>query len=69
MIIDQKKKIENEITILQKMRHENVIRFYERLPAPSHDLIFMEACQGGDLLKYVRRRVKLDEDLAKYMFR
>jgi serine/threonine protein kinase len=29
----------------------------------------MELCQGGDLLQYVRRRRKVQEPLAKYIFR
>ena len=29
----------------------------------------MELCAGGDLLSYVRRRKKLDETLAKYLFK
>jgi len=36
------KKIENETMILSKMRHKNVIKFFERLEAPNHYLIFME---------------------------
>lgn len=29
----------------------------------------MELCQGGDLLQYVKRRKKLEEPIAKYLFR
>lgn len=29
----------------------------------------MELCAGGDLLNYVRKRRKLKEDLAKYLFK
>ena len=29
----------------------------------------MELCAGGDLLNYVRKRRKLKEDSAKYVFR
>ena len=28
----------------------------------------MELCAGGDLLSFVRRRKKLDEDVAKFIF-
>ena len=28
----------------------------------------MELCQGGDLLSYVRKRRKLKEDNAKYLY-
>ena len=29
----------------------------------------MEVCGGGDLLTYVRRRRKLKEDIAKFLFK
>lgn len=29
----------------------------------------MELCAGGDLLNYVRKRRKLKEDIAKYIFK
>lgn len=29
----------------------------------------MEMCAGGDLLNYVRKRRKLKEDVAKYLFK
>ena len=53
-------KITNEETILKQLRHKNVVQFYEKLQAPidnpTHDLYFMELCQGGDLMRYVRKR-------------
>ena len=32
-------------------------------------MIVMELCPGGDLLNYVRKRRKLNETLAKYLFK
>jgi serine/threonine protein kinase len=29
----------------------------------------MELCAGGDLLSYVRKRRKLNENVAKYLFK
>jgi serine/threonine protein kinase len=29
----------------------------------------MELCSGGDLLNYVRKRRRLKEDVAKYIFK
>jgi len=51
------------------MRHKNVIKFFERLESPNHYLFFMEVCQGGDLLKYIRRRRRIIENTAKYLFK
>jgi len=39
------------------------------METPKHHLFFMEICQGGDLLQYVRKRRKLDENTTKYLFR
>jgi serine/threonine protein kinase len=65
------KKIDNEQKIHKLFRHNNVVKFYEYLndQCPTHYLIIMELCQGGDLLKYIRRRKNLDENTAKYFFK
>lgn len=65
----QMKKIQNEVSMLSLMRHRNVIKFFERLEAPNHHLIFMEVCQGGDLLSYIRRRKNIEENVVKYFFK
>lgn len=46
-----------------------MIRLFETLKTDSHQLIFMELCRGGDLLHYVRRRRRLEEDEAKVLFK
>ena len=62
-------RISNEIFLLQNLRHPSLIRMFETLKLPSHQLIFTELCRGGDLLNYVRRRRKIDEDVAKVLFK
>ena len=62
-------KVTREVDIMTLLRHKNVVKFFEQLNTESHHLIFMEVCQGGDLLNYVRKRKFLGEDLAKYLFR
>lgn len=32
-------------------------------------ILAMELCAGGDLLNYVRKRKKLDEPIAKVLFK
>jgi serine/threonine protein kinase len=32
-------------------------------------MLVMELCAGGDLLNFVRKRKKLDEDTAKVLFK
>jgi len=64
-----KKKMSNEITILKALRHPNIVKLFETLETQRHHLIVMELCPGGDLLNYVRKRRKLKEPYAKYVFK
>ena len=64
-----KKKVMQEYNILKRARHKNIVRLYESFETEQHIVYVMEVCGGGDLLTYVRRRRKLKEDLAKFVFR
>jgi serine/threonine protein kinase len=64
-----KKKVMQEVSILKRTRHHNIVRLYETFESKKHILLVMENCAGGDLLNYVRKRRRLNEDLAKYVFR
>jgi serine/threonine protein kinase len=63
------KKVRQEYNILKRARHENIVRLYESFEIDSHIVYVMEVCGGGDLLTFVRRRRKLNEDQAKFIFR
>ena len=63
------KKVMQEYNILKRARHQNIVRLYENFEIDSHIVYVMEVCGGGDLLTYVRRRRKLREDYAKFIFR
>lgn len=65
----QKKKIMNEINILKGLRHPNNIKILETFQTDKHHMIVMELCPGGDLLNYVRKRRKLTEKYAKFVFK
>jgi serine/threonine protein kinase len=58
-----------EVSILKKTRHPNIVSLYDTLETSKHLLFVMELCGGGDLLNYVRKRRRLVEPLAKFMFR
>ena len=58
-----------EMTILKQSDHDNVVRLYDSFETSNHISFVMELCQGGDLLSYVRKRRKLKEDNAKYLFK
>jgi len=63
------RKIENEISLLRTMRHASVVKLFETFETEKHYLFVMELCAGGDLLSYVRKRRKLNENVAKYLFK
>lgn len=46
----QKKKVLQEVYLLKKVRHANVIRLLEVFESPKHFLMVMEYAGGGDLL-------------------
>ena len=64
-----KRKVMQEFNILRRTRHCNIVRLYESFETPQHIVFVMEVCGGGDLLTYVRRRRKLKEDAARFLFR
>ena len=65
----QKKKVMTEVYILKKIKHPSVIRLFETFETKKHILFVLELCSGGDLLNYVRKRRRLKEDVAKFMFK
>lgn len=66
---NEKKKLVQEIEILKKLKHESHIKLLETFQTAMHICIVLELCPGGDLLSYVRKRRKLSELQAKYIFK
>lgn len=64
-----KKKVFQEIYLLKKIKHSNVIRLLEVFESEQHMLIVMEYAGGGDLLRLIKRKGKLDEEDTKYIFK
>lgn len=62
-------KLQNEISILQLLKHKNVIQIYETFPTEKFLIIVIELCSGGDLLSYVRKRRIIAEPTAKVVFK
>ena len=55
--------------ILKKIRHSCVIRLLEVFESEKHFLMVMEYEGGGDLLQYVKKRKRLNEQSAKAIFK
>ena len=56
-----KKKAENEISILKKMFHKNIIKLFEIMETSQRLYIVTEYCEGGDLYNYISTRGHLSE--------
>ena len=65
----QRSKIMHEVGILLRLRHDSVVKLYETFETRRHIMLVMELCAGGDLLNFVRKRKKMDEPLAKVLFK
>ena len=57
-----------EVHILQKINHKNIVKLFDQFETNKHIVFVMELCAGGDLLNYVRKRRKLKEEVAKCIF-
>ena len=64
-----KRKVFQEVYLLKKIKHSNVIRLLEVFESQKHLLIVMEYAGGGDLLRLIKRRGKLEETDGKYIFK
>ena len=66
---ESKNRLVQEFTILKNLNHPNICRLYESFENEKHVLIVTELCSGQDLLNYIRKYKKLNEDTAKFIFK
>ena len=64
----QRQKVLQEVSILKRLRHRNIVNLYDTFDTNKHIIFVLELCSGGDLLNYVRKRRKLTEETAKFIF-
>eukprot|EP00299_Pterocystis_sp_00344_P011173 c5163_g1_i3.p1 GENE.c5163_g1_i3~~c5163_g1_i3.p1 ORF type:complete len:177 (-),score=31.24 c5163_g1_i3:815-1345(-) len=60
---------EQEIDVLSKLDHPNIVKLHEVVRTPSHLCIVMELCLGGDLFDRIVAREKYCENDAKFLTR
>lgn len=52
-IVDSKY-INNEITLMKKINHQNILKLYDIIIQPNNEIyLILEFCSGGDLSKYI----------------
>ena len=64
-----RRKVFQEVYIMNKIHDLNVIRLLELFESPRHLMIVLEYAGGGDLLQLLRSRGKLSENEARPIFR
>ena len=66
---ENKKKILYEIDLMKKLNHSNITKILENFETEKYILIIMEYINGGNLFSFVKKRRKLSEKTAKFLFK
>jgi calcium-dependent protein kinase len=56
----------NEVNIMKKLRHPNIVRLYETFKTNSSIQLVMHKCSGGDLRKFLEKKHPGDEMSPQY---
>lgn len=51
-----KESLDNEISIMQKLKHPNIVELYEVITTANNIYLIMEFCSGGDLKRFTSTR-------------
>lgn len=62
-------KIMNEINLMKNLRHFSVVKLLDTIETDKYILLIMENILGGDLLTFIKKRNKLPEKVAKFIFK
>jgi len=62
-------RFENEIRIIQQLRHPGIVQLYDLLKDDNNFYIIMELCTNGELFEYILENERLSELEAKYFMR
>ena len=66
----QRRKIQIETTIMKTLsKSNNIVKIFETYETKKHYCIVMEYICAGDLLSYIKKRGKLTEEVAKFIFK
>ncbi|KDD73303.1 protein kinase [Helicosporidium sp. ATCC 50920] len=61
--------LESEVSIMQRIRHPNIVQLLEVLGDRSRLYLVMEYCVGGDLAHFLRQHGPLNESGARHFLR
>lgn len=57
--------IESEISIMIKIKHDNIVRLYETIKTDKHICLLIDYCDGEDLNKYIKKNGRISEKQTK----
>ena len=68
------KLLSNEITLLKKINHPNIVRLIDLKKTKSHCYIIMEFCNGGDLSRFLKKymatyRCPFSEEIVQHIMK
>ena len=63
------KKIQAETELMKRFNHKNITKILEVFNDEEYMLIVMEYINGGNLFSFVKKRRKLSEKMARFLFR
>jgi len=61
-------RFDREINLMMRFKHPFIAEFFELIEDNLHYYIVMELAEGGNILEYVNKNGKLDEEMAKHYF-
>jgi len=64
---DNELEVINEINILMKMDHPNIVKIFEFYNSPSHFYLITEYCEGGSLFDLINKNKAFTEIQASYI--
>jgi serine/threonine protein kinase len=65
----RREKVKNEIMLLKRAHHKNIIKVYEVFESSKQILIVTEYVGGGDMLHYLKQHRRFDEHRTKHFMR
>jgi len=58
-----------ELEIVSRIEHPNIVRVFDVVEFDQQVYIFMDCCDKGDLLEYVKSRGMISEDRTRHYFK
>lgn len=64
-----RRRLHLETQLMKTLNHLNVLKMYETFETTNYLMIVVEFISGGDLLSFLRKRNKVSEPVAKFLFK